>query len=80
MEAIADKALHDQWRPEQYLSEPSHIAPASRTGQSHSQTSNALHKIIAVAFWQALRAASTSRPLKALTKPECPSLPSITTR
>jgi DNA replication protein DnaC len=30
-EAIADKALHDQWRPEQYLSELCHIELASRT-------------------------------------------------
>lgn len=29
--AIADKALHDQWRPEQYLSELCHIELASRT-------------------------------------------------
>jgi DNA replication protein DnaC len=30
-ESIADKALHDQWRPEQYLSELCHIELASRT-------------------------------------------------
>jgi len=30
-EAIAQKALHDQWRPEQYLSELCHIELASRT-------------------------------------------------
>jgi DNA replication protein DnaC len=30
-EAIADKALHDQWRPEQYLSELCHIELANRT-------------------------------------------------
>jgi DNA replication protein DnaC len=30
-EAIADKALHDQWRPEKYLSELCHIELASRT-------------------------------------------------
>jgi DNA replication protein DnaC len=29
--ATADKALHDQWRPEQYLSELCHIELASRT-------------------------------------------------
>lgn len=30
-EAIAEKALHDQWRPEQYLSELCHIELANRT-------------------------------------------------
>ena len=30
-ESMAEKALHDQWRPEQYLSELCHIELASRT-------------------------------------------------
>lgn len=30
-ESIAEKALHDQWRPEQYLSELCHMELASRT-------------------------------------------------